>query len=84
MFLVLRSTHLFQFPQKYISVDFHSNLYSYFCAEFPSGCHQFQGPHSISCYENIWLDVGCLPQGLSWPDDLTLSEITYLNDFDLR
>ena len=51
---------------------------------FPVGCKKYKGPHSVNCYKTIWLESGCIRRGLGWPDDLTLKEITFLNQFNIR
>ena len=76
---ILREEGLMR-PVKFYDVGMKCIVFS----EFPPDCDQYEGPHSKKCYENIWLKTGCLSRGLGWPDGLTLGEITFLNDFDLK
>ena len=38
-------------------------------ADFPSECKSFVGPHSRDCLNKLWLKVGCLAEGLDYPEN---------------
>ena len=58
-------------------------LFSYF-PEFLPNCTSYGGPHTLLCYENIWLNVGCLARGSSWSALLEQDELSLLNSLTLR
>ena len=41
--------------------------YNFFCIDFPIGCKNFTGPHSITCYISLWKNAGCTEEGREYP-----------------
>jgi len=54
-----------------------------FClSEYPKGCVSLEGKQPLTCYENIWLKVGCVTQGAKFPgklNDARLRDLHMLN-----
>jgi len=53
-------------------------------SEFPLGCEFYQGPNSEICFNSIWLDVGCAPEGYRSPMNGTNNLLTVWQSYNLR
>ena len=51
---------------------------------FPAYCQRYEGPHSILCYESIWLDAGCTSPGYHRPKSLTVAELAQYHSLNIR
>ena len=52
-------------------------------SEFPTYCNSSSGPHSLDCYVSVWLEMGCIRDGVDGPDALTQAETKALEDLTL-
>ena len=43
----------------------------------------FDGPHSVACYECLWLEAGCLRSGMEYPPNLPDANLAPLNVFNV-
>jgi len=50
---------------------------------FPIGCKYFRGANPVACYTNIWLGVGCLEEGLDYPETLSWPDKAWFNNLNL-
>ena len=51
---------------------------------FPPSCTSYFGPHSLQCYNTIWMSVGCYLNGFGAPTNATASIVDTLNGLNLR
>jgi len=54
------------------------------CLEFPVHCIAFWGPHSVECLIDIWLELGCLEEGVYFPDNLNSEQMEILVNLNLK
>ena len=54
-----------------------------FFSVFSPGCTCFEGPNDPACYENVFLEEGCLREGYAFPANLSASAIDFLHSLDL-
>ena len=52
-------------------------------SDLPDGCIHVRGPHSLDCLTSVWLSVGCLQEGYSFPENMTESSTQRLADMML-
>ena len=50
---------------------------------FPDNCIFYHGPHSSHCLASIWLNSGCLEDGLGYPLGVSFSEYETMQYQDL-
>jgi len=49
----------------------------YFYVEFPLTCDSFDGPHSLDCYRDLWIEAGCYVTGLAYPGEYDGSDFLH-------
>ena len=62
------------------------NLF-YIYPGFPEHCSQYEGPHSVECLNELWLDAGCLKTAPRYPSTLQRrdpDEVESLRKWNLR
>ena len=55
-----------------------------FFVVFPSGCTNFEGPHSLQCLQSVWVNVGCFEEGIGYPKSLESLEINGYDRLNLK
>ena len=53
-------------------------------AEFPGKCIAFWGSHSMECVTGMWLELGCLREGLYYPENLDPNQLEIVLNFNLK
>ena len=54
-------------------------LKSFCFAVFPLGCLLFRGPNSLTCYQMIWRNVGCIERGTHFPQNNSIQRLNMLD-----
>ena len=52
--------------------------------EFGGGCRNFTGPHSLACYQQVWMQAGCDSEGHYYPQSLEFVRTTTYYKQNLR
>ena len=59
-----------------------NNDFNFFSA-LPLGCVSLIGPYTMDCLTNIWIEEGCLEEGLGYPKRLGSYAIGNINLMNL-
>jgi len=57
-----------------------------FFVGFPGSCPAYDGPHTLECYQCMWLEAGCIRAGDDFPaqNKLTVNQIAELDALNVE